>query len=104
MHRRKGAVLNRAERLGSITLLFCCVPAIADTPEQPVGLILNAGGSKLVRLNTETPLAARAGDLLFSGDRLKTESGAAAFLYCPATSMETLAPAGEVHLVGKEPK
>src|SRR5580658_9298448 len=49
-------------------LLLWCMPAIADQPEQPVGLVLSAGGSKLQRLNAETSLAARAGDLLFAGD------------------------------------
>lgn len=78
--------------------------AFADQAEQPVGLLLNAGGSKLVRFNSETPLAARPGDLLFSGDVLKTEASPASFLFCPAKAMETLAPSGEVRLDAKEPK
>src|SRR5437764_52576 len=64
----------------------------ADAPEQPVGLILSPGGSKLVRLSAETPLAARAGDLLFAGDTLRTESTPASFLFCPASALETLGP------------
>ena len=38
----------------------------AETREEPVGLILSAVGGKVLRSNTETPLAARAGDILFS--------------------------------------
>ena len=45
-----------------------------------------------------------AGDLLFSGDGLRTETGAASFLFCPAKAIETLAPSGEVRLDAKQPK
>ncbi len=72
--------------------------------EQPVGLVLSANGSKLLRADTETPLAARAGDLLFSGDGLRTDTGAASFLFCPAKAIETLSPSGEVRLDVKAPK
>src|ERR1700757_3063882 len=75
-----------------------------DSKEEPVGLILSAAGSKLLRADTETPLAARPGDLLFSGDGLKTETGAASFLFCPSKAIDTLAPAGEVRLDAKSPK
>ena len=57
-----------------------------------------------MRFNAETPLGARAGDLLFSGDSLKTEASPASFLFCPASAMETLGPSGEVRLESKEPK
>lgn len=78
--------------------------AMADQTEQPVGLVLSAGGSKLVRLNSETPLGARPGDLLFSGDSLKTETAPASFLFCPAKALDTLGPSGEVRFDPKEPK
>jgi tetratricopeptide (TPR) repeat protein len=80
----------------------CC--AIADTKEEPVGLVLSAAGSKLLRADTETALAARAGDLLFAGDGLKTETGAASFLFCPAKTIDTLSPSGEVRLDAKQPR
>lgn len=73
-----------------------CLPAAADQGEAPVGLVLAPGGSKLVRFNADTPLNARAGDLLFTGDSLKTEGGPASFLFCPSKTIETLTPAGEV--------
>ncbi len=72
--------------------------------EQPVGLVLSANGSKLLRADTETALAARPGDLLFSGDGLRTETGAASFLFCPVNAIETLGPSGEVRLDAKLPK
>jgi tetratricopeptide (TPR) repeat protein len=79
--------------------------AFADTPkEEPVGLVLTATGSKLLRADTETPLAARPGDLLFSGDGIRTETGPASFLFCPGKSLDTLMPAGEVRLDAKAPK
>ena len=76
----------------------------ADTKEQPVGLVLSATGSKLLRADTETPLAARPGDLLFAGDGLKTEGGPASFLFCPGKALDTLTPSGEVRLDAKAPK
>src|SRR5580704_19636953 len=78
--------------------------AFADTKEEPVGLVLSAAGSKLLRADTETPLGARPGDLLFAGDGLRTESSAASFLFCPAKSLDTLGPSGEVRLDLKQPK
>src|SRR5579862_2431886 len=80
---------------------FLLASARAD---QPVGLVLSAGGSKLLRADTETPLAARAGDLLFSGDGLRTDTGAASFLFCPSKAIETLSASGEVRLDAKAPK
>src|SRR5260370_14129637 len=87
-----------------ITLLLSVGFAAGDTKEEPVGLILSSTGSKLLRADTETPLAARAGDLLFAGDALKTETGSTSFLFCPAKAIDTLAPPGEVRLEAKAPK
>jgi Tfp pilus assembly protein PilF len=64
--------------------------------EEPVGLILLPGGAKLLRAGVESPLAAKAGDILFAGDAMKTESAAASFLYCPSKSSQALSPAGDV--------
>lgn len=85
-------------------LLACSVLCSADVKEEPVGLVLTATGSKLLRADTETPLAARPGDLLFTGDGLRTETGPASFLFCPAKALDTLQPAGEVRLESKSPK
>src|SRR5262249_40084753 len=84
-------------------LLLAFQQAGADT-RQPVGLVLQPGGSKLLRGDTLTPLSALAGDLLYVGDGLKTESAAASFLFCPAKALDTLSPAGEVRFEAKQAK
>ena len=91
-------------RGSAVLALLIAMGAMGVSVEQPLGLILSPGGSKLVRLEAATPLAARAGDLLFAGDSLRTEAGAASFLFCPASAIETLGPSGEVRLEPKEPK
>ncbi|HYL76161.1 MAG TPA: tetratricopeptide repeat protein [Bryobacteraceae bacterium] len=81
--------------------------ATADTPqvkETPVGLVLSAGGAKLLRADTETPLDARPGDLLFARDGLRTAGSAASFLFCPGKTIDTLSASGEVRLEDKAPK
>ena len=89
-------------------LLVACVLGSADTKpevkEEPVGLVLNPGGGKLLRQDTETPLALRAGDLLFSGDGVRTEATPASYLFCPAKTIQTLSASGEVRLDAKQPK
>ena len=61
-------------------------------------------GGKVLRANTETPLAARAGDILFSGDALRAIGAPASFLYCPGKSSQTLDSGGEVLLDTKQLK
>jgi tetratricopeptide (TPR) repeat protein len=73
----------------------------ADMKEEPVGLILNAAGGKVLRANTETPLAARSGDILFAGDSLKAIGSPANFLYCPSKANQTLDAGGDVLLDAK---
>src|SRR5579872_508081 len=89
-------------KLALILIAACALRA--DTREQPVGLVLSAGGSQLLRANTETPLAARPGDLLFAGDGLKTGASEARFLFCPSKAIDTLTPSGEVRFDAKQPK
>src|ERR1700733_7571469 len=78
--------------------------SLADSKEAAVGLVLSGAGGKLLRADTETPLAARPGDLLFTGDGLRTESSPASYLFCPAKAIHTLGPAGEVRLEAKQSK
>ncbi|HYA17246.1 MAG TPA: tetratricopeptide repeat protein [Bryobacteraceae bacterium] len=89
-------------------LFLALIPALAlqaaDNKEEPVGLILSAGTGKVLRANTETPLAARPGDILFSGDSLKTSDSPTSFLYCPAKASQTLTPSSEVLLDAKQLK
>src|SRR5579871_3016485 len=94
--------VNMKRRRGYFAI--CALLSAVAYADQPVGLVLNAAGSKLLRADTETPLAARAGDLLFAGDGLRTDTGPASFLFCPAKTIQTLGPAGEVRLDAKQPK
>src|SRR6185312_297818 len=89
-----------------LLLLSLAAPALllAQAKEEPVGLILNAAGGKVLRANTETPLAARAGDILFSGDALSAIGAPANFLYCPNKASQTLDAGGEVVLDPKNLK
>lgn len=89
----------------SIAAVLISAPVFAAaTKETPVGLVLSPGGSKLLRVNTETPLDARSGDLLFIGDGLRTGSAPASFLFCPDKTLDTLSPSGEMRLEAKQPK
>src|SRR5271168_4448174 len=94
---------RRCTLLAAAALFAVCAFA-AEQKEAAVGLVLNGAGGKVLRADTETPLAARPGDLLFSGDGLRTETGSASFLFCPAKSLDTLSPSGEVRLEAKAPK
>jgi tetratricopeptide (TPR) repeat protein len=93
-------------RMFVICLLLAPLLSIAQPApaEQPVGVVLLASGTRLLRNGTETPLNARPGDLLFAGDALRTETGAITFLYCPGNVSHTLQPRGEVLLQAKQLK
>src|SRR5258708_38272685 len=87
-------------RIVSAALAACFLPAIvvaqAPKKEEPVGLVLQPGSAKLTRAGVEPPLAAKPGDILFSGDAMKTEAAPASFLYCPSKSSQSLGAAGDV--------
>jgi tetratricopeptide (TPR) repeat protein len=76
--------------------LLSAASSPATGKEEPVGLLLSATGSTVLRSGTETPLAARAGDILFAGDELRTVSGPAGFLYCPGKTSQTLDQGGDL--------
>src|SRR5579871_4672895 len=96
--------MRRGSQFAAIFLLLAAGAASADSPEQALGLVLSSAGSKLLRADAETPLAARPGDLLFSGDGIRTDAAAASFLFCPAKAIDTLGPSGEVRMDPKQPK
>src|SRR5258706_2367338 len=84
-----------------LVTLLSSVALFADQPaqkEESLGLILNPGGAKLLKAGTETPLEARAGDLLYAGDGLRTAAGPAQFLFCPSKTIQLLSPSGEMRL------
>jgi hypothetical protein len=65
---------------------------------EPVGLMLTPAEAVLVRDGSSSPVKARAGDLLYAGDVIRSAGFAATFLYCPGKSTLTLAPSTEVLL------
>ncbi len=71
-------------------------PNAQPAKEEPVGLLLTATGTNVLRANAETPLAARPGDILFAGDELKAQTGSASFLYCPAKASESVDQGGDL--------
>ncbi len=81
--------------------LTASLQGAAPVREEPVGLVLAAGGGKVLRAGTETPLAVRSGDILFSGDSLKSDAGTTGFLYCPSKTSQILEQGGEVLLDSK---
>ena len=91
-----------------LTGLIAAAPAAAQPgappKEEPVGLLLSAVGTHVLRANAETPLMARPGDVIFSGDELKAESGSASFLYCPAKASETVDQGGDITFDTKQIK
>jgi len=86
----------RAGVLGA--LLALTGPAWAEEKlEQPVGLVLASQGGMLLRAGTSLPLGAEPGDILFSGDSLKSDAGSSAvFLFCPTNSAQQLDESSEV--------
>jgi Flp pilus assembly protein TadD len=93
--------------MGKSVRFHCCaifLMAIVARADEPVGLVLSPAGSSVLRANTETPLAARPGDLLFSGDGLRTAAAPASFLFCPEKTIDTLSPSGEVRFAAGKPK
>ncbi len=88
-------------RIGVIPVcafLLAGIPVVAQNGARavgPVGLVMSAG-AKLVR--GAQSLAARPGEVLFSGDSLRTGDSEATFLFCPQKQSATLARASEVVL------
>jgi hypothetical protein len=76
-------------------LVWFCGHLFADTAETAVGILLSAGDAKIVRANSATAVDAKASDLLFSGDSIRTGSAPASYLFCAGKSRETLAPKAE---------
>jgi hypothetical protein len=89
--------------------------AVAQTRERPVGLLMLAGDARVLRGGTETPLAAKTGDIMFAGDALLAGANSANFLSCPDKSSfllaagaraeftETGVKAGNMALSGQKP-
>src|SRR6476620_6271480 len=93
-------------RTAAAILIVLSVPfvAAAQELEQPVGLVTGSKGAKLRRLNTELPLTAKAGDIMFPGDAVVADGGTATFLFCPEKTSQILSGTGEVLLDRKQLK
>ncbi len=76
--------------LRRISLAGACVVALAQTAEEPVGLVLGAGGGAQIQRRAGEAVAARAGEMLFTGDRLRTGAAPASYLYCPGRASERI--------------
>jgi tetratricopeptide (TPR) repeat protein len=76
-------------------------PAVARAKEQPLGLVTQAGASKVVRAGTDLPVPLMVGELLFSGDAIRTGASPASILYCPAPSVQQIDAQSEVEVQTK---
>jgi len=72
--------------------------------EQPVGLMLMPGDGLVLRAGSELPLKAKAGEMLFAGDSVRTGAAASTFLYCPEKSSQELTAKSEVLLDARQLK
>ncbi len=61
----------------------------------PVGLVMSSGA---ILIRGGQPVAAKAGEVLFSGDSLRAGDLAATFLFCPQKLTTTIAPGSEALL------
>ncbi|MGH9720887.1 MAG: hypothetical protein ACRD8O_11795, partial [Bryobacteraceae bacterium] len=79
--------------------------AVAEIPrETALGLLLAPGGARLIRANTQSEIGAKAGDVLYAGDALRTAAAPASFLYCPGRTSQRLEPSGEVLIDARQLK
>jgi tetratricopeptide (TPR) repeat protein len=72
--------------------LLAAAALCAQPLERPVGLVLSAGGGRLLRAGTELPLSAADGDVLYSGDALISLDKPATALFCPESVSVRLDP------------
>ena len=70
--------------------------------EQPVGLVVQTQGGRLMRAGTELALTLKPGDILFPGDSLAAGQTPLSLLYCPEKSTLTLEPGAEALIEAKQ--
>jgi hypothetical protein len=61
----------------------------------PVGLVMSSGA---ILIRGGQPLAAKPGEVLFTGDSVRAGNSAATFLFCPQKLSTTIAPGSEALL------
>ncbi len=79
-----------------LVLLVSSAVSAQTKREVPVGLILSPAGALTIRAGSETPLAAKAAEVVFAGDVLRTGAQPATFLFCPGKAVFSLAASGDV--------
>ena len=96
--------LSAPLRLVGLLLVSCVALAAQEAAEAPLALILTGGGAKILRSGSELPLTAKPGDILFSGDALRSEGGSVIFLACTGSTEQALSPDGDVLFEARGPK
>jgi tetratricopeptide (TPR) repeat protein len=82
----------------TIAILTASPLAAQSKRETAVGLLLMPAGASIIPAGSETALAAKAGEVLFAGDVLKTAAAPATLLFCPAKSSLIVGPGSELTL------
>jgi tetratricopeptide (TPR) repeat protein len=75
-----------------------------EAPEPPQALVLAATGAQVLRAGSELPLTARPGEVLFSGDSLRTAEGSVTLIACAAKSQQTISNGADVLFEARGPK
>ena len=81
-----------------VCVLFGAARAADTKPPDAVGILLRAHGATVSRMPSQSAHAAKAGDVLFAGDRLRGPAEAISFVYCPEKTLVTLAAGSEATL------
>src|ERR1041385_7098559 len=68
----------------------------AQEKEQPVALVLESGGGRVIRPGSELSLSVMPGELLFAGDALLSIERPVTFAFCPEKNSQKLNPGGRV--------
>ena len=84
--------LARILLIGGLVVGFQAAVEAQPRQSVPVGLVISSGAT-LTRNGASIP--AKAGEVLFAGDALKSGSAAATFLFCPQKLSTTIAPDSE---------
>lgn len=79
-----------------LILLLLAAGAALRAQNAPVGVILAADSSFIQLPGIETQFAARPGMILKPGYRLRADTGAVRFAFCPASTRQTLLPGHEL--------
>ncbi len=94
----------RGAAVAGLSVLLAATSWAQAKKEDPVGLVMLPGGSKVLRSGAESPLSAKPGDILFPGDSVRTEGSPASMLFCPAKASLNVAASSDILLDAKQYK